>query len=309
MFELKPPARPRSEVQTISRWYWSEPVPASSFGLSGPIVTLETMLETTAAMRSAKGRAASAAIIFIARVIFWVDLTEAIRILSVLRVATFGQSLRKGLREIADRGLSEAGGFVVERLGVADLAEQGAVFRAHVAQQAALEAGHGVDRHRVEEAVDAGEDRNDLLLDRHRRILRLLEQLGQARAAVEQALGRGVEVGAELGEGGHFAILGQLQLDRSGDLLHRLGLRGRADAADRETDVDCRADALEEQFGLEEDLAVGDRDDVGRDIGRNVAGLGLDDRQRGQRAVAVGVVHLGGALEQAAVQVEDVAGI
>src|SRR6185436_2350989 len=99
MFELKPPARPRSEVQTISRWYWSEPVPASSFGLSGPIVTLETMLETTAAMRSAKGRAASAAVcarrsfaaatIFIALVIFWVDLTEVIRVLSALSEAIY----------------------------------------------------------------------------------------------------------------------------------------------------------------------------------------------------------------------------
>ena len=65
-------------------------------------------------------------------------------------------------------------------------------------------------------------------------ILRLLEQLGQARAAGEQLLRRGVEVRAELGEGGHLAILRELQLDRAGDLLHRLGLRGRADAQYRE---------------------------------------------------------------------------
>jgi hypothetical protein len=179
----------------------------------------------------------------------------------------------------------------------------------HVAEQGALEAGHRVGRHVVEIAVHAREDRDDLLLDRHRRELRLLQQLGEPRAAVQQALGRGVEVRAELGEGRHLAILRELELDRAGDLLHRLGLRGRADAADREADVDRRADALEEQVGLEEDLAVGDRDHVGRDVGRDVAGLGLDDRQRGQRAVAVRVVHLGGALEQAAVQVEDVARI
>jgi hypothetical protein len=52
----------------------------------------------------------------------------------------------------------------------------------------------------------------DLLLDRQRRELRLLEQLGQALAAVEQALGRGVEVGAELREGRHLAVLGELAL-------------------------------------------------------------------------------------------------
>ena len=51
-----------------------------------------------------------------------------------------------------------------------------------------------------------------------------------------------------------------------------------------EADIDRRADAAIEQLGFEEDLAVGDRDHVGRDIGRHVAGLRLDDRQRGQRA-------------------------
>src|SRR3546814_1638351 len=61
------------------------------------------------------------------------------------------------------------------------------------------------------------------------------------------------------------------------------------------------------QPGLQEDLAVGDRDHVGRDVGRDVAGLGLDDGERGQRARAVGVIHLGRALEQARMQVEHVA--
>ena len=95
----------------------------------------------------------------------------------------------------------------------------------------------------------------------------------------------------------------------AGDLLHRLGLRRGADARHREADVHRRADALVEQIGLQEDLAVGDRDDVGRDVGRHVVGLGFDDRQRGERAGAVVVVHLGGALEQARMQVEHVARI
>ena len=62
-----------------------------------------------------------------------------------------------------------------------------------------------------------------------------------------------------------------------------------------------------EQVVLEEHLAVGDRDHVGGDVGRDVAGLRLDDRQGGEGAGAVVVGQLGGPLEQAAVQVEHVA--
>src|SRR3546814_1627061 len=70
-------------------------------------------------------------------------------------------------------------------------------------------------------------------------------------------------------EGRHLAILGEFELDRSCDLLHRLGLRGGTDAADRKADVDGRTNALIEQVGLKEDLTIGDRDHVGRNIGRS----------------------------------------
>ena len=96
-------------------------------------------------------------------------------------------------------------------------------------------------------------------------------------------------------------------LSGAGDLLHRLGLGGRADARHRDADVQGGPLAGVEQVGLEEDLAVGDRDDVGRDVGRHVVGLRLDDRQGRQRAAAVLLVEARGALEQAAVEVEDVA--
>ena len=139
----------------------------------------------------------------------------------------------------------------------------------------------------VEIAVDAGVDHHDLLFHLQRRELRLLQEFGQARAAREQALGRGVEIGAELRERRHFAVLRELALDLAGDLLHRLGLRGRSDARHRQADVHRRADALEEQIGLEEDLAVGNRDHVGRNVGRHVVGLGFDDRQCGQRTRAL----------------------
>ena len=64
-----------------------------------------------------------------------------------------------------------------------------------------------------------------------------------------------------------------------------------------------------EQVGFEEDLAVGDRDHVGRDVRRQVARLGLDDRQRGERTAAELGLQLRGALEQTRVQVEHIAGV
>ena len=125
----------------------------------------------------------------------------------------------------------------------------------------------------------------------------------------ELGLGGLVQVGAELGEGGQFPVLGEVQPQGAGDLFHGLDLGRAADAGDRKTDVDGRADAGEEQGGLQVDLAVGDGDDVGRDVGGDVAGLGLDDGQRRQRTAAELIADLGGPLQQAGVVVEDVAGI
>jgi hypothetical protein len=119
----------------------------------------------------------------------------------------------------------------------------------------------------------------------------------------------GVELGAELGERLELAELGEVEPQRAGDLLHGLDLGVAADPGHRDADVDGGPDARLEQVVLQVDLAVGDRDHVGRDVGRDVAGLGLDDRQRGERAAAELVGQLGGPLEQAAVQVEHVAGV
>src|SRR3546814_1982822 len=118
---------------------------------------------------------------------------------------------------------------------------------AQIDQQGGLVAGNVRHRDIIQIAVGASEDRGRLFFKRHRRELSLLQQLRQARTAVEQLLGRSVEVRAELGESRHFAVLRQLQLDRAGDLLHRLGLRRGADARHREADVDGRTDALVER--------------------------------------------------------------
>src|SRR3954469_12147316 len=217
--------------------------------------------------------------------------------------------LRKRLGVTFDHALQLAGEIVGEIAAVTDAVEDLDVLATQQRQQAVFEGTNLAERKRVEIAVGAGPDHANLLFHLQRRELRLLQEFGQARAAVEQALGRGIEVASELRERRHFAVLRQLALDLAGDLLHRLGLRRGADARHRQTDVHRGADALEEQVGFEEDLAVGDRNHVGRNVGRNVVGLGFDDRQRGQRARTLILVELGGALEQARMQIEHVARI
>ena len=78
------------------------------------------------------------------------------------------------------------------------------------------------------------------------------------------------------------AELREVELQRPRDLLHRLDLGGAAHPAHRVADVDGRADARVEQVRLEEHLPVRDGDHVRRDVGGDVARLGLDDRQRGE---------------------------
>ena len=91
------------------------------------------------------------------------------------------------------------------------------------------------------------------------------------------------------------------------DLLHGLELSSGADTRDGQTDVDGWSDALVEQFGFQEDLAVGNGNDVRWDVGGHVTTLGLDDGQASKRSTAVVIVHLGSTLEQTGVEVEHTA--
>ena len=93
------------------------------------------------------------------------------------------------------------------------------------------------------------------------------------------------------------------------DSLHGLGLGFAAHTGDGQAYVDGGPLAGVEQLGLQEDLAVGDGDDVGGDIGGHVAGLGLDDGQGGHGAAAELLIPAAGPLQQAGVQIEHVAGI
>ena len=90
---------------------------------------------------------------------------------------------------------------------------------------------------------------HDLLRHRQRLVLRLLQDLDQARAAIELLLRRLVEVGAELRERRQLAVLREVETQRARDLPHRLDLRGAADARHRVADVDGGTHARVEQVG------------------------------------------------------------
>jgi len=62
-------------------------------------------------------------------------------------------------------------------------------------------------------------------------------------------------------------------------LFHGLELRSRADTRYGQTNINGRPDTLVEQLGFQENLTIGDRDDVGWNISRNITALGFNDRK------------------------------
>src|SRR5260370_3468536 len=103
---------------------------------------------------------------------------------------------------------------------------------------------------------------------------------------MQQTLAGRVEFRAELRERGHFAILREVELERTAHLFHRADRGRETHARDRKPDVNGRADTGVEEVGIEHDLAVGNRNDVSRNISRDVAGLRLDYRPRRESSPA-----------------------
>src|SRR5262249_3530161 len=120
------------------------------------------------------------------------------------------------LLELGDGLVQRRLHLVVEDLLLADSREQICRRGVEVLVQLLLEPGAVPRIDVVEVLVGSGEDEGDLLLDRDRLVLRLLEDLDQPRAARELSLGRLVQVAAELREGGQLAILRKLETQRAG---------------------------------------------------------------------------------------------
>src|SRR5690606_7304260 len=128
--------------------------------------------------------------------------------------------------------------------------------RAQELHELTLEGAHALDRDVIEMAVRGRPDDRDLLRERQRLVLRLLQDLDQALTARQLLLRRRVEVRAELRERLDVAVLRQREAQLAGDRAHGLRLRSTTDARDRDARVHGRTHTRVEQVALEEDLAV-----------------------------------------------------
>ena len=101
----------------------------------------------------------------------------------------------------------------------------------------------------------------------------LAEDAAQQAAAADARLHRGFELGAEAGE--HFELekLQVVELHAAGFALDGFMLGLAADARDRAGDVDGGQHAAGKR-GVEVNLPVGDGDEVGGDVGGDLALLG-----------------------------------
>ena len=211
--------------------------------------------------------------------------------------------------ELLKDGLKLRVGLVTECLLCLDCLNDVGVLALEVVEEEFLEFADFGGLDLVEEATDTSVEDADLLLSDHGHVLLLLEELGELLTSVEEMLGGSVEIGTELGEGGDLSVLSELEFERTGDLLHGLDLGGRTDTGHRQTDVNGGTDTLIEKLSLQEDLTIGNGDDIGGNIGGHITSLGLNNGEGGEGSGTVGVVHLSCTLEETRVEIEDVSGV
>ena len=161
----------------------------------------------------------------------------------------------------------------------------------------------------VEETSDTSVENADLLLSGHGDVLLLLEELSELLTSVEELLSGGIKIGTELGEGSDLSVLGKLELEGTGDLLHGLDLGSGTDTGHGKTDVNGGADTLVEELSLQEDLTVGNGDNVGGDIGGHITSLGLNDGEGSEGTGTVVLVHLSCTLEETGMEIENITGV
>ena len=211
--------------------------------------------------------------------------------------------------ELLDEGLEVSLGFVGDVSLSADSGGNVGSLGVHGLEVHLLESANLAGLNLVKVTSNTGVKDASLVLDGHGHVLLLLEQLGQLLTSVEELLSGGVKIGTELGEGSDLTILGKLELEGTGELLHGLDLGGRSDTGHRETDVNGGADTLMEQLGLQEDLTVRDRDNIGGDICGHITSLGLNDGESSKGSSSVALVHLSCTLEETRMEIEDITGV
>jgi hypothetical protein len=156
-----------------------------------------------------------------------------------------------------------------------DLLEDIAVVGLDVSNEVLLPVNNLGNGKLVKETVDTSKDNWDLSLNGERSVLGLLEKFGETSTTVQQELSGRIQIGTELSESSDFTVLGKEKLEGTSNLLHSLGLGSGTDTRDRKTDVNGGTDTLEEEFSFQENLAVSNGNDVGRNISGDITTLSL----------------------------------
>src|SRR5690606_15606844 len=109
-------------------------------------------------------------------------------------------------------------------------------------------------------------DDSYLLFYRNRRKLTLLQDLYVTYTFVQDRFGSRIQIRTEFCKSFQLTELSLIQFQRTGYFLHGFDLRVTTYTGYRNTYVDRWTDTRVEQVGLQEDLTIRDRDNVGRDI-------------------------------------------
>lgn len=163
-----------------------------------------------------------------------------------------------------------------------------------------------VERKIVEIEVKKGIDKGKMILSIKRREMRMIKELGKERKEVEKEMSWRVKIGKEMWEGRNLKIMGKIEIDRKGKMINGIDMGRRKKERKRKEEVKRREDKMIEKVGLEEDMEVGDRDKIGRNEGRKVVEMSLDERKRSKREREVLVVEIWRELEKKGVKVEKV---
>ncbi len=208
----------------------------------------------------------------------------------------FGATARD---EVVEHAAEHLFGVLVDFLLVADEFQRIAAFTLQEVLELLLRRAGLLRRERVEVPVDGREDDGRLHLERERHALRCVRTSVMRRpesSCFFVSSSRSEENCMKASSSRNCASV-SLILPETFFMAFVC-----AEEPTRETEMptsDGRAQALIEEVGLEVDLAVGDGDDVRRDVRGDVAFLGLDDRKGRKRAASLFLGKLRRALEEA----------
>mmetsp|Transcript_14062 Transcript_14062/g.32734 ORF Transcript_14062/g.32734 Transcript_14062/m.32734 type:complete len:449 (-) Transcript_14062:207-1553(-) len=179
----------------------------------------------------------------------------------------------------------------------------------HVREPCLLEVLDVLDGDAIAVSLDTDEERRDDLFGFLRFVLSLLEEFVQTDTTVQLLLGGGIQIGTELGECGDLTVLGEFELHGTGDGGGGLVLSGGSDTGDRETDGNGGTLTLVEELGFQENLSIGNGNNIRGNVGGHISSLGLNDGKGGERSSTESNVHLGGTFQKTGVEVENISGV